>query len=285
MAGGVYAEVVYDNMRNVVARFIGRNEKQINEDLIKRSLYYGFKINVTNCFSGNEKGHVEGSVKIIRNKVFAAKWRFGSFEDAEAYLEAELVKMNAGSEFEEEKQRLLPYRPPLELAHIAEQQVDKYSFVRVENNFYSVPEHLVGRKVLVKNYATEIIVYSAGSKVCTHKKKEGFHQMSVEIVHYLGTFMRKPGALKHSLALKGQEKLKGIFDEYFTGREREFIALIKENQDAPIEGLAHILIEASRGAGSVHSKGIEDNVTSMTKSQIAALSQLFAAKGGYGHAN
>lgn len=28
MVGGVYREVVYDNMKNVVTRFIGRNEKE-----------------------------------------------------------------------------------------------------------------------------------------------------------------------------------------------------------------------------------------------------------------
>ena len=30
MVGGVYREVVYDNMKNVVSKFIGRNEKQLN---------------------------------------------------------------------------------------------------------------------------------------------------------------------------------------------------------------------------------------------------------------
>jgi hypothetical protein len=52
--GGIYREVVYDNMKNVVTKFIGKNEKELNEDLIRMSVYYGFKINVTNCFSGNE---------------------------------------------------------------------------------------------------------------------------------------------------------------------------------------------------------------------------------------
>ena len=58
MIGGVWKEVVYDNMRNVVSKFLGKNEKELNEDLIKMSLYYGFNINVTNAFSGNEKGYV-----------------------------------------------------------------------------------------------------------------------------------------------------------------------------------------------------------------------------------
>lgn len=67
MIGGVWKEVVYDNMRNVVSKFIGKNEKELNEDLVKMSLYYGFDINVTNAFSGNEKGYVEGSVKYLLN--------------------------------------------------------------------------------------------------------------------------------------------------------------------------------------------------------------------------
>ena len=53
--------MVYDNMRNVVSRFIGTNEKILNENLLKMSMYCGFNINVTNCFKGNEKGSVEMS--------------------------------------------------------------------------------------------------------------------------------------------------------------------------------------------------------------------------------
>ena len=70
MRGG-YREVVYDNMKNVVTKFIGKNEKELNADLVKMSMYYGFSINVTNCFSGNEKGTVEKSVDVLRTELFA----------------------------------------------------------------------------------------------------------------------------------------------------------------------------------------------------------------------
>jgi transposase len=94
MMGGIYREVVYDNMKNVVTRFIGRNEKELNEDLIKMSIYYGFDINVTNCFSGNEKGYVESSVKILRNQIFATNYRFNTLDDAKEYLNSQLLKLN-----------------------------------------------------------------------------------------------------------------------------------------------------------------------------------------------
>ena len=83
MLKGSFKEGVYDNMRNVVTKFIGRNEKQINEELLKIATYYGFEINVTNCFRGNEKGNVEEAVKYIRNKIFATRYEFSSFKEAE----------------------------------------------------------------------------------------------------------------------------------------------------------------------------------------------------------
>ena len=285
MAGGCYEETVYDNMKNVVSRFIGKSEKQLNPDLIKMSIYYGFKINVTNCFSGNEKGHVEGSVKIIRNKIFATKYEFETLADAEAHLEENLVKMNEKSTFEEECKHLRPYRPPLELAEISNQKVDKYSFVRVDNNFYSVPDYLVGRQVLVKNYPTEIEIYSVGNKVCSHKKKEGFHETSVEIIHYLDTFLRKPGALKNSVALRSKEELKAIFDKYFTGRAREFIEILKENADKELTDIVNILMGAKDPRRGADADTIEDNILAKTVSGLTALSALFSSKGGEHYAN
>jgi len=47
-----------------VRKFVGRNEKEATEDLIKISLYYGFKYRFCNIASGNEKGHVVSILKL-----------------------------------------------------------------------------------------------------------------------------------------------------------------------------------------------------------------------------
>ena len=39
--GGIFREGVYDNMRNVVSKFIGRNEKEINPELIRSPITTG----------------------------------------------------------------------------------------------------------------------------------------------------------------------------------------------------------------------------------------------------
>ena len=172
MIGGVWKEIVYDNMRNVVSKFIGKNEKELNEDLVKMSLYYGFDINVTNAFSGNEKGYVEGSVKYLRNKIFAENYKFSSEEAAIEYMESQLMKLNENSKIEEEKKILEPTKPPLELGEIRKSFVNKYSFVQIENNFYSVPEYLVGLTVTSKIYYNKILIYSNNELVCEHKNEE-----------------------------------------------------------------------------------------------------------------
>ena len=181
MIGGVWKEIVYDNMRNVVSKFIGKNEKELNEDLVKISLYNWFDINVTNAFSGNEKGYVEGSVKYLRNKIFAENYKFSSEEAAIEYMESQLMKLNENSKIEEEKKILEPTKPPLELGEIRKSFVNKYSFVQIENNFYSVPEYLVGLTVTSKIYYNKILIYSNNELVCEHKKIDGIKKISANI--------------------------------------------------------------------------------------------------------
>ena len=132
--GGFRWLYLYENMKNVVTKFIGKNEKELNEDLVKMSMYYGFVINVTNCFKSNEKGHVEKSVDVLRNRIFAEKLTFESIDHAQDYANSRMQKLNVGTKMETEK------------------------FVRMDTVFYSVPEHLVGKKIIVKKYHNEIRV-------------------------------------------------------------------------------------------------------------------------------
>src|SRR5699024_6270141 len=116
------------------------------------------------------------------------------------------------SKIDEEKEKLKPIRPPLELADIRKSVVNKYSFIQIENNFYSVPEYLVGLTVTSKIYYNKILIYSNNEFVCEHKKIDGEKKISANIRHYLKTLTFKPGALKNSYVLKSNPKLKSIFD-------------------------------------------------------------------------
>lgn len=279
MVGGSFKQVVYDNMKNVVAKFIGRNEKELNKDLIKLSIYYGFKINITNCFSGNEKGFVEGSVKIIRNYTFAGKYEFASLENAQMYLNSQLLKLNENSKIAEEKLHLLPYKPKLELANISLNKVNKYSFIQIENNFYSVPEYLVGFDVTVKSYFDRIIIYSNNSKVCEHKKIDGLNKLSVDITHYLNSFLKKPGAIKNSAALKSLPQLKTIYDEHFNTNSKKFIEILIENKEKSFESIIEIFNNYTKtNSNLVDNIVLGTDLKTTTKQQLSQYALLSSRK-------
>lgn len=272
MIGGVWKEIVYDNMRNVVSKFIGKNEKELNEDLVKMSLYYGFDINVTNAFSGNEKGYVEGSVKYLRNKIFAENYKFSSEEAAIEYMKSQLMKLNENSKIEEEKKILKPTKPPLELAQIRNSFVNKYSFVQIENNFYSVPEYLVGLTVTSKIYYNKVLIYSNNELVCEHKKIDGIKKISADIRHYLKTLTFKPGALRNSYVLKSNPKLKSIFNKYYTNNPKKFIDIISKNKEKTDMELEEILITNS--GNLVENTRYNNKINNLTRIQTSMYNQI-----------
>ena len=93
--GGVHRELVYDNLKQAVRKFVGRNEKEATENLIKISLYYGFKYRFCNAAKGNEKGHVERGIEYVRRKAFSNRTDFTTLEEANAHLREKLLKLNS----------------------------------------------------------------------------------------------------------------------------------------------------------------------------------------------
>ena len=276
LLGGCFPEVVYDNMRNVVTKFIGRNEKTLNAELVKMAKYYGYQVNVTNCFSGNEKGHVEGSVKIIRNKIFSGHYQFASMDEAVEYLNSQLLKLNEKSRMEEEKKVLTAYKPPLELAMLSEHTVSHLGFFCLDTCFYSVPEYLVGHKVTVKKYHDEVQAYAGNELVCRHKRIFGNGNTSVDIRHYLDTMLRKPGAVRNSVALKSIPKLKAIFDTYYSATPKAFIELFIKNRELPIEEILALFEEKtnSHTHSSIEVLGKTQRADVTARANIAQLNTL-----------
>jgi len=235
--GGVYQEMVYDNARVMVAKFVGHSEKEPTEALLKLSLYYGFGFRFTNTYQAHEKGHVERSVEYLRRKIFSRRDTFATFSEARAYFQRELSRLNARPRkdnksayemLEKEKNYLLVLPPRYDTARITEARVNRYSSVSVDSNYYSVPDHLVGEFVLVKIYPDKILCYHNGQKVATHPRCEGRDNWQLNINHYLKTLKLKPGALKRSSAFSRMKpELKDIYRKYYQGQEKQFLELLE----------------------------------------------------------
>ena len=257
--GGNYREVVYDNMKNVVTKFIGKNEKELNEDLVKMSIYYGFSINVTNCFSGNEKGTVEKAVDVLRTELFAVNYRFNTLDDAQEYVKSRLLKLNESSLISEERGHLMSQKPPLELADITTAKVDKTALISVDTVKYSVPEQLVGKTVIVKKYHDEIRVFFNYIEVCRHRRAFGNGTLKIDIMHYLNTLKKKPGAVNNSVALKSIPKLKAIFDTHYSKNPKAFIDILAKNQHLDLDEILELFKEKT-------SNKVEFNAVCVVKS-------------------
>jgi transposase len=92
--GGVYHEMVYDNMRVAIAEFVGRNEKNPTRALSNLSGWFMFRWRFCNVRRGNEKGHVERSVEYVRRKAFCHLDEFDSLEQAQGQLSATVERLN-----------------------------------------------------------------------------------------------------------------------------------------------------------------------------------------------
>jgi transposase len=266
-AGGVYREMVYDNMRVAVAKFVGRHEKEPTRALLDLRAHYQFGHRFCNAYRGNEKGHVERSVEYVRRKAFGFKDNFATLEEANNYLLSILEKINntkqqltgksANEMFAEEKKYLLEQPETLEFSDYEQLRVDKYATISYRTNRYSVSDKLVGRFVDVKIYSSKLEVFYDNKFIAAHERVYGKHQWIISIEHYLNTFKRKPGALPGSLALTSREQLKKIYDAWFTGASRDFIELLHYCHQNKIEDI-HLAktVEwlTSNGGGNVTSE-------------------------------
>lgn len=236
--GGVTEEMVYDNMRVAVKRFVGTTEKEPTQGLLELSNYYHFRFRFCNVRKGNEKGHVERSVEHVRRKAFSATVDFKTLEQANKHLlercnyinlqPQKLAESRSATEMiDEEKKHLYRVLTPYKCFLSEQAKVDKYATITYMGNHYSVLDSLVGKMVELKVFAEHLIVYYNDKQVHCHTRSYGAHTWTIELTHYLGTLLRKPGALKNSVALQQADRyISELYSERFKENEKEFIELL-----------------------------------------------------------
>ncbi len=233
---GVYKQMVYDNMRVAVAKFIGPTEKEPTQALLQLRGHYQFTHRFCNAYRGNEKGHVERSVEYIRRKAFGIKSRFNNQQQAHEWLMTSLSKINnskqkttgkTASELFAEEAKVLPPAPSkLACSEQIQLRVDKYATICYRTNRYSVPDHLVGQFIDAKISSHQFQAYDNNELLATHQRSYKKHQWIIKIEHYLDTFKHKPGALSNSVALASSAYLQKLYNAYFNNEPREFIDLL-----------------------------------------------------------
>jgi hypothetical protein len=163
--------------------------------------------------------------------------QFSSLADANIHLLKKCEEINKEEisnktipedEFKIEQQHMLPYPPRFECCIKSDNRVDKYATVIAKLNHYSVPDTLVGKMVSVKLYADTIVIYYEGVVVAAHNRSYSKHDWVIDIMHYLRTLSKKPGALKRSSALlQADTKIKNLYTKHYSKDAKTFLQVLE----------------------------------------------------------
>lgn len=234
---GVPHIMVYDNMR-VAVRF-EEDGKKPTDSLQRMSTFYGYRYRFCNARAGWEKGSVERSVDYVRKRAFTTRLDFDSIEEAQRYLSGICAQLNQeiGSDATMDKttaiqadiQALLPYTGEFGCFEVDEYSVDKQSTISVRGSHYSVPDDMVGKKVLVQLYSERLRIYDTDHKlIAMHERSYQKGKWVIDINHYLTTLTRKPGAIEGSLAMRQMPKqMQELFHTHYRQNSKDFIDLLR----------------------------------------------------------
>ena len=80
-------------------------------------------------------------------------------------------------------------------------RVDRSGLITVRMARYSVPAHLIGRRVRVSLRASEVVILDGKREVARHPRQIRKGAQSLILDHYLEVLVRKPGALPGATVL------------------------------------------------------------------------------------
>jgi len=246
---GVPEIIFYDNLLTVY----NYHRKIYQDSFIRFAVHYGFSYDVCNIRSPHEKGTDEESVGHIRSEAFSERNSFDSLSEAQDWLIESLHRINQNHVYRRElppeqglvreQDRMKPL-PSLEYSNYFTRsaKISKYSLVIFEGNYYSVPDTFRSRSITLKIFVDRIDLTDGITVIISHQRLYGKGYYSLDITHYLKTFEKKPGALRHSKVL-GQlhEKIQNLYKDYYLDSPQEFIKILKLIRTTSAEGLIYAI--------------------------------------------
>jgi transposase len=207
--GGVFSEIIYDNLTSAVKQILkGRNRLE-QEAFIKIRAHYAYQAVFCNPARGWEKGGVEGLVGFARRNFLTPVPECKSLEELNQILIYKCEKRSEerthgqrktiGELAEEEKKhlQLLP-KEPYNNYQLINSKVNKYLTVQIVGNYYSVPEKYVGKKVEVELGLNDLRITFNNKLIASHERKFTRGEWAVNPWHYMQLLCKKPEAFPNS---------------------------------------------------------------------------------------
>jgi hypothetical protein len=247
--GSVPETIFYDRMAVV----FDSRKQQLNDKFLEFSMHSGFQPCVCNPASPNEKGTDEESVGYVRRATFGERSTFASLEEATEWLRMRLVEINTHPVYRRpsvpvqglvQERALMHLLPTLEYENcdLKRATISRYSLVKCEGNFYSVPDTYRPRLITLKIMVDKIVLLGGNDVIASHHRLTGKQQYSLDITHYIKTFYRKPGALPNARVLAQVDKLiRDLFNRYYLDDPKGFLPILNLMRETSPEALSHAL--------------------------------------------
>lgn len=177
--GGVPATVVVDNAKALVLAHT-REAVRWHPTYADFAGYYGFRPWACAPYRPQTKGKVESGVKYVARNALAGK-RFASWGSLNAWLVEWATTIaderihgttheRPSARFAAEQLTPLAGRPPYAWTHVRERLVAADALVSIDGTRYSVPAHLAGATVSVREQATTWTIWHGDTCVATHPR-------------------------------------------------------------------------------------------------------------------
>jgi len=241
---GVPSVLVMDNMAAVVSKILPHGERELTENFRRFALHYRFKPVFCNPASGNEKGNVENKIGYHRRNWFVPVPHIDDMEEYNHTLWNKAHKdMNREhyrkqqailTLWQQEQQKLL-YLPENEydIFKLEQASVDKYGYVKVDNNFYSISPELHRQQVTLRIYYNKVEIYYDHNLLKTYNRSYEKKEEIYDWTQYLNILTKKPGALEHT---KFYSQIPKVWQEHLKKLEKAekktALMLLKEIVDA-----------------------------------------------------
>jgi transposase len=203
--GGVPNKLAYDNLKTAVAHVYTGKSRQLTQRFIALRSHYLFTSRFCNVASGNEKGHVENSVKRAERTYLTPLPQVNSLGALNQHLsqwtELDLQRIDKdaaktyGQLFQEEQKQFRPLPESPFAACVSNAiRIDKRATVPHNQSRYSVPVQYATQHATVRAFIDHIEVLCDNKIVATHERV-GPGEWSLQMAHYIALLETKPGLL------------------------------------------------------------------------------------------
>lgn len=189
----------------IAAREKSLKERGFNDEYLQLMTHFGMEAQTTHVGASNENGDIEAANGALKRAVKQHLLIRGStdFESIAAYEKFLGLIMDKRNDLRSKKlaeeiavMKALKATPWPEMRELRP-RVNRAGLIRVNNNGYSVPSGLRGKRVIVRVYEWKIEVWYANQCVETMPRLTGINKYRINYRHVIDSLLRKPGGFRN----------------------------------------------------------------------------------------